>query len=127
MRFVKRRTLMGLSLLVLRSAFQNWVFEMAGSPSVQPSKGDGELRTGVDLRKEFPASKVPNSVINLFDSAAMFQNSGKLVEAEREYNRISRIRQPDGSVLNLSTDSASYRANMRLLEKKRLNPSSIIS
>ena len=127
MRFVKRMTFIGLSLLVLRSAFQTWVFEMAGSPSVQPSKGDDELRTGVDLRKEFPASKVPNSVINIFDSAAMFQNSGKLVEAEREYNRISRIRQPDGSVLNLATDSVSYRANMRQLEKKRLNPSSIIS
>jgi hypothetical protein len=116
--------LAGLGLLAVE--LSRCVFEMAGSPSVRPSKGDDELRTGVDLRKEFPASKVPNSVINIFDSAAMLQNGGKFVEAEREYNRISRIRQPDGSVLNLSTDSASYRANMRLLEKKRLNPSSII-
>lgn len=117
MLFIKRMSLLALSFLTLRAVLQTWVFETAGSPWGSPSKGDEELRTGVDLRKEFPPEKLPESVVSIFDRAAQLQNGGQFDEAKGEYARIRQVGQPDGTVLDLWAESPSYSRNLRQLDK----------
>jgi tripartite-type tricarboxylate transporter receptor subunit TctC len=109
-----RVIVLGMASIIVLYELCKWVMEVAGSPFLQPPKGENEPKTVADLMSEVP--RLPKSVYTVFQRGVDLHVAGKHKEALAEYGKLQMIPRSGGKHFDLTDVSETLRYNIRLVK-----------